>query len=69
MLVTRTNIFGKTAVMEIPILPDQLREIENRGHRLIQDIAPYLSADQREFFITGLLPAEFDEMCGSDERS
>lgn len=66
MLITKTDIFGETASMEIPITADQLREIETRGTRLIQDVAPYLSADQREFLMTGLTPEKWDAMFKDD---
>jgi hypothetical protein len=32
------------------------------GAQLIQHAFPYLTASEREFLLTGLLPAEFDEL-------
>jgi len=43
---------------------DLRKWIEERG--LIQDCLPYLSADEREFLMTGIMPEEW-EQAFSDE--
>lgn len=50
--------------MEIPVTEEQYHDIARRMARgeLIQNIAPYLSDDEREFFITGLLPEQWDKL-------
>lgn len=42
------------------------RDIEKfvNGQGCIQDIMPYLSADEREFIISGIAPKEWDELFG-----
>lgn len=35
--------------------------------KLIQDALPYLSAEQREFLISGMTPSEFSELLGPEE--
>jgi hypothetical protein len=37
------------------------------GKLLIQDALPDLTPDEREFLISGLTPAEFNVLVGSDE--
>lgn len=37
------------------------------GKKVIQDAMPYLSPDDREFLLTGILPNEWDAMFGGEE--
>lgn len=56
--------------LELDITPSQLEEINgalSRG-RLIQDIVPHLSRDEREFLITGITSEEWMEKFGIDEE-
>lgn len=63
MLITKVSTAtGKINTRAIPITPLQLMEIENRGDTPIQKIAPYLSENDREFFISGMTPKEWEEM-------
>ncbi len=39
-----------------------------RGGELIQNSFPYLSADEREFLLTGLLPGEWEKFLGPEEE-
>jgi hypothetical protein len=39
-----------------------------RSGELAQNAFPYLSADQREFLISGSTPAEFEAMFGDEEE-
>ena len=59
MLITRTSPFsGNTNSMEIEVTQEQLSSWESGV--LIQNAMPNLSADEREFIMTGITPAEWD---------
>jgi hypothetical protein len=65
MLVTRkSDLTGKVRTLDIPVTQEQLDSWANG--RLIQDAMPHLSADDREFIITGITPEEWDEIFGDD---
>ena len=58
MLITRTSIMtGITHAKEIPVTPHQLSNW--LAGQLIQRAMPNISADDREFLITGITPEEF----------
>jgi hypothetical protein len=60
MLIQRISLLtGKQHSMEIPITEEQM-EIYERGV-LIHRAAPNLTADQREFIISGITPEEWNE--------
>ena len=66
MKITRTSIFsGVSRTLDIPVTEEQLREWNNG--MLIQEVMPNLSADQREFLITGITAEEWAETFGEDE--
>ncbi len=59
MLITRTSPFsGNTNSMEIEVTQEQLSSWESGT--LIQNAMPNLSADEREFIMTGITPEEWD---------
>ncbi len=59
MKITKTSPFsGNTNVMEIDVTQEQLSSWESGV--LIQNAMPNLSADEREFIMTGITPAEWD---------
>lgn len=59
MLITKTSPFsGNTNSMEIEVTQEQLSSWESGV--LIQNAMPNLSADEREFIMTGITPAEWD---------
>lgn len=61
MLITRKSFFtGEDQTMEIAITPRQLDAWENGA--LIQDVAPNLSADDREFIISGLTAEDWKRL-------
>lgn len=63
MLVYKKNGFtGKVNSMDLPVTQKQLDIYENTN-TLVQDVFPDLTADQREFLISGMLPGDFDKMC------
>lgn len=70
MLVTRTSqISGKVATMDLEVTIAQLDRIDVRNYtkELVQNIVPDLSAEQREFLITGVTPEEWNSIFGDDE--
>jgi hypothetical protein len=63
MLITRqSNWSGITRTLDIPVTHEQFWEWQ-RG-ALIQNAMPHLTADQREFIISGITPEEWEEMWG-----
>ena len=59
MLITKTSPFsGNTNVMEIDVTQEQIALWESGT--LIQNAMPNLSADEREFIMTGITPEEWD---------
>ena len=64
MIVTKkSSISGKIHSMDLDITDEQLSEYYN-GDKLIQDIFPNLSPDEREFIMSGITPEEWDSMFG-----
>jgi hypothetical protein len=57
---------GNPYSMDINITIDELNRINNRfgTTELIQNIVPNLSADEREFLISGITPAEWESLYG-----
>tara|TARA_B100001094_G_scaffold120743_1_gene116439 strand:- start:12 stop:206 length:195 start_codon:yes stop_codon:yes gene_type:complete len=53
-------VTGKDNDMELDVTNEQLQAWETGT--LIQEAMPNLTADEREFLITGLLPGEFERM-------
>ena len=61
MLITKTSPFsGNTNVMEIDVTQEQIALWESGT--LIQNAMPNISADEREFIMTGVTPEEWDSM-------
>ena len=61
MKVSMTSpLSGQTNEMELPITPEQLRRWEHG--EFVQDVFPNLTADQREFLMTGITPEEWAAM-------
>jgi len=52
----------------IDITAEQIAELSKRPRRLIQDICPNLSADERELLISGICGVCYDEMCDELEE-
>lgn len=68
MLVTRKSLLtGIVRTIEIPVTEVQL-DNWNKG-MLIQEAMPDISADHREFIMTGVTPDEWDEAFEDDEKS
>ena len=65
MQIVRTSrISGNTNVMDIDITQAQLDAWVDGS--LIQDVMPDISADEREFIMTGITPDEWDAMFGPE---
>lgn len=61
MLITRKSLLsGITRTMDLPITQEQVDNY-NRGE-LAQRAFPNLSAGEREFYISGSTPEEWDEV-------
>ena len=59
MLILRTSPFtGEVHAREINVTPGQLHDWENGT--LIQNAMPDVSAEDREFIMTGITPEEWD---------
>lgn len=60
MRVSRISpMTGKENVMELDISPEQAAELSSPGRRLIQEIVPHLTAEEREFIKTGYTPEDW----------
>ena len=57
---------GSVNTMLINVTEPQLAHYADSG-KCIQDALPHLSADEREFLMTGITPAEWNELFGDDE--
>jgi hypothetical protein len=67
MQITRTSIATNvTRTIELPITEQQVDAYVNGA--LLQDAFPNLSADEREFFKTGITAEEWDAMFGEQEE-
>lgn len=66
-----SHLTGEYNTREIDITIDQYNDwqnvLENKSRRPIQDVLPNLSADDREFMISGITPDEWDNAFGSDD--
>jgi hypothetical protein len=61
MIITRTStLSGHTSSMDIDVTLEQVASWEQG--ELVQNAMPNLSADEREFIMTGITPTEWDEM-------
>ena len=68
--LVRTSPFtGKTNTLILPISPDTYDACVTawQGGKMIQDAFPMLTAGEREFIKTGITPAEWDALFGSEE--
>jgi hypothetical protein len=67
MKITKTSPFtNQVNVMDINVTQEQLTAWESGT--LIQVAMPHLSADEREFIMTGITPSEWEENFGASEE-
>lgn len=63
MLITRkSQVSGKENTMDINVTKEQIDNWQNG--MLIQLAMPNISADEREFLITGITPQEWEKLFG-----
>lgn len=61
MEFTRISLISMTeTTRDLPITPEQLAAW--KGGQLIQDAFPHLSAEDREWFMTGIIKEEWDQL-------
>jgi len=66
MQITRTSMLtGITRTIDLPVTPGQIARWQ--GGTLIQTAMPDLSADDREFIMTGITGDEWDAHFNSEE--
>jgi hypothetical protein len=61
----RHPLDGKTNTMELDVTEEQFQRWQSGEH--IQRVMPQLTAEEREFLISGLLPGEYDALFAEDE--
>jgi hypothetical protein len=66
LIKAKSSLSGKEHTREIPIKPEDLDRWQ-KSQRPIQEVAPYLSADDREFLISSLTPEEWNAAFGKEE--
>ena len=65
--LTRSSDFtGDVNSMVIPTTQGKLDRYYG-GKECVQDVFPHLDADQREFIMTGVTPAEWQWLCDHNE--
>lgn len=68
MLVIRKSQWsGKLNQLELPVTAQQIEDWRNGRSGLIQQAFPQLTADQREFLMTGVTAQEWEEMFPAGE--
>jgi hypothetical protein len=68
MIVERKSIVtGKVYEMDINITVQQLFDFMNGRSGLAQDAFPDLTAEEREFIISGIHPTEWHELFGNED--
>lgn len=67
MIIVRTSpVTGRHTELDIDVTNDQIKEWENGG--LIQDVMPHLTADEREFIVSGCTPEDFKFLFPGDSN-
>lgn len=61
-------VTGETNELDLDVTVNQFNRWRRR-EAYIQEIMPELTADEREFLISGLLPGEYDEMFKNNEEN
>jgi hypothetical protein len=57
----RSNLSGELHTLSIDVNMESYEKYL-KGEILVQEIEPLLSANDREFLLTGILPEEWDEL-------
>lgn len=61
-ITKKSTMSGNTSTMDLNITQEQI-DAHNRGE-LAQNAFPQLTADEREFYISGTTPEEWNNMFG-----
>jgi hypothetical protein len=65
MQIIKVSMFtGKTHMLDIPVTEEQIKAW--KAGAMIQDAMPNLTADEREFIMTGVTAQEWDDAFGED---
>ena len=64
-IARRSSFSGNINVMDLPVTQKQLDRWQ--AGELVQNVFPHLSADEREFIMTGITPQEWEEEFGLEE--
>lgn len=67
LIKNRSKLTGKEHTLEIAITPEQLERW--LGGELIQNVCPHLSADDREFLISGATKEEWEHFFGKRDKT
>lgn len=69
MLVRRKSPYSNEVhEMDIDITQQQLKDFQDDKLGLIQNAFPHLSADEREFILTGIHPTEWEKLFSGMEE-
>lgn len=66
IFIKRSTLTGLTNSMDIPVSEERVRAWL-KSDELIQNAFPELTADQREFLMTGITPEEWNAAFGEEE--
>lgn len=65
----KSMVSGKVHEMDLPITHEQFQEwFYNPKRRMVQDIFPHLSNEEREFLMTGITPTEWAQVIKDDDN-
>lgn len=65
LIKRRSPITGEWRSKDLPVSQQQIDRWQNG--ELIQNVMPYLSDDDREYIMTGLLPDEWEQLWSKSE--
>lgn len=69
MLISRKSpLTGLISTLDLPVTEAQILELSSPQRRLIQEIVPDLTPDQREFLLTGYTQADWDELFPPEDK-
>lgn len=63
----KSMVSGRVNSMLLPTTQGKIEYWIESG-KLIQDVMPDLSADHREFLMSGITPREWNDMCGDEDE-
>ena len=69
IIYRRSQLTGCIHSMDIPVTEERvIAYLTRTDPRLVQEAFPELDADQREFIMTGITPAEWASVFGTEEE-